>query len=538
MAIVKKNNFVLFVFISYIIILLGRIPVYHMIGKDGMAYFSLAQEIFLLVGGVLFYSMKEGIASLIRYRVRREQFKSVRRLFLQSLFLALILGMILTVLLEAGCQYVLQNMLQLPLAVMTVRVALLGIPFLALAGVLQGYFQGFHMRAPGVHADFIFTAVFLAVGLISAEGFMLYGQKVSDLLHNGRFQYVYGAIGVSTGLVAASLLSLLYLLILYFVFRRSLEKDGSREREYLKNGESSFSRIRLILGSGGFHALFYLVFALSSFGSVFIFFLLHKGDSASASAFGMYYAGCNALLKAMILIILMVFYSSIRRVGYYQEREEFRMAREKLGMLLHRMLVVLLPFAILSVVLSENLSILLLGDTGAEASSAMQVGSIGILFGTLGYVFILLLMRLKQSMLAAVSAGTAMVLQMVLLVIMTSAGVGGALAPALSQMFFYLLLTAAGFVLVSRVMQYRQDWIRGVAIPTVLAAVTGVVTMLINRFLTPAAGRVAGTIVCVVVGILVYVILLLAARNMREEELNSSLFGRLLLKVGRLIHFY
>ena len=538
MAIVKKNNFILFVFISYTIILLGRIPVYHMIGKDGMAYFSLAQEIFLLVGGVLFYSMKEGIASLIRYRVRREQFKGVRRLFLQSLFLALILGMILTVLLEAGCQYVLQNVLQLPLAVMTVRIALLGIPFLALAGVLQGYFQGFHMRAPGVHADFIFTAVFLAVGLISAKGFMLYGQKVSDLLHNGRFQYVYGAIGVSTGLVAASLLSLLYLLILYFVFRRSLEKDGSREREYLKNGESSISRIRLILGSGGFHALFYLTFALSSFGSVFIFFLLHKGDSAAASAFGMYYAGCNALLKAMILIILMVFYSSIRRVGYYQEREEFRMAREKLGMLIHRMFVVLLPFAILSVVLSENLSILLLGDTGAEASSAMQVGSIGILFGTLGYVFILLLMRLKQSMLAAVSAGAAMVLQMVLLVIMTSAGVGGALAPALSQMIFYLLLTAAGFVLVSRVMQYRQDWIRGVAIPTVLAAVTGVVTMLINRFLTPAAGRVAGTIVCVVVGILVYVILLLAARNMREEELNSSFFGRLLLKVGRLIHFY
>ena len=538
MAIVKKNNFVLFVFISYIIILLGRIPVYHMIGKDGMAYFSLAQEIFLLVGGVLFYSMKEGIASLIRYRVRREQFKGVRRLFLQSLFLALILGMILTVLLEAGCQYVLQNVLQLPLAVMTVRIALLGIPFLALAGVLQGYFQGFHMRAPGVHADFIFTAVFLGAGLISAEGFMLYGQKVSDLLHNGRFQYVYGAIGVSTGLVAASLLSLLYLLILYFVFRRSLEKDGSREREYLKNGESSFSRIRLILGSGGFHALFYLTFALSGFGSVFIFFLLHKGDSAAASAFGMYYAGCNALLKAMILIILMVFYSSVRRVGYYQEREEFRMAREKLGMLLHRMLVVLLPFAILSVVLSENLSILLLGDTGAEASGAMQAGSIGILFGTLGYLFILLLMRLKQSMLAAVSAGAAMVLQMVLLVIMTSAGVGGALAPALSQMFFYLLLTAAGFVLVSRVMQYRQDWIRGAAIPTVLAAVMGVVTMLINRFLTPAAGRVAGTIVCVVVGILVYVILLLAARNMREEELNSSLLGRLLLKVGRLIHFY
>ena len=103
---------------------------------------------------------------------------------------------------------------------------------------------------------------------------------------------------------------------------------------------------------------------------------------------------------------------------------------------------------------------------------------------------------------------------------------------------FYLLLAAAGFVLVSRELQYRQDWIRGVAIPTVLAAVAGVITMLINRFLTPAAGRVAGTIVCVVVGILVYVILLLAARNMKEEELNSSLFGKLLLRLGIWIHFY
>lgn len=538
MAIVKKNNYILFVFISYIIILLGRIPIYHMIGKDGMAYFSLAQEAFLLVGGVLFYSMKEGIASLIRYRVRREQFKGVRKLFLQSLFVTFILSAALTVLLEAGCQYVMHQVLQLPLAVMTVRVALLAIPFLALAGVFQGYFQGFHMRDPGVHADFIFTAAFLIVGLISAEGFMLYGQKVSDLLHNARFQYEYGAIGVSTGLLAAALLSLLYLLILYFVFRKSLEKDGSREREYFKNSESSISRIRSLLGSGGFYALFYLTFALSGFGSVFVFFLLHKGDSTAVSTFGSYYAGCNALLKAMILVLLLAFYSSVRRVVYYQEREESRMAREKLGMLLHRMLVVLLPVAILSAVLSENLSILLLGDTGTEASGAMQVCSIGVLFGALGYAFILLLLRLKQNMLAAVTAGIAMVLQMVLLVIMMSAGVGGVLAPALSQMIFYLLLAAAGFVLVSRQMQYRQDWIRGAAIPTVLAAVTGVLTMLINRFLTPAAGRVVGTIVCVAVGILVYVILLLASRNMKEEELNSSLFGKLLLRLGRLIHFY
>lgn len=54
---------------------------------------------------------------------------------------------------------------------------------------------------------------------------------------------------------------------------------------------------------------------------------------------------------------------------------------------------------------------------------------------------------------------------------------------------FLSVANGAGFVLVSRVMQYRQDWIRGAAIPTVLAAVMGVVTMLINRFLTPACRK-------------------------------------------------
>ena len=538
MAIVKKNNFILFVFAAYMIVLLGGIPFFHMIGKDGMAYFALAQELFLLVGGALFYSMKEGIASLIRYRIRREQYREVRKLFLQALLLTLVISVGISVLLEIVCPLLIENWLNLPLAVMTVRIAVLGIPFLALAGVFQGYFQGFQMRAPGVHANFIFAAAFLIAGSISAEAFMVYGQKVSNLLHNGRFQYVYGAIGVSAGLVAASVLSLLYLFILYVIFHKSLEKEGNRDREYLKSSESGILLMRSVLGAGGFPALFYLVFAAPGFGLMMAFFLFHKADSAAISQFGEYFAGSRAWLMVLVLLMLILANSSIRKVMYYQEREEMRMAREKLGVLLHRVVVFVLPIAVLMAVLSENLTGLLLGDTQADATAAMQIGCIGIIFGTLGYLFVILLMRFRQSMLTVLIAGGSFLLEMILTVIMMTAGMKGILVPALGQVIYFVLLTVAGFLFVGKELSYRQDWIRGVAIPTALAAVTGVITMLINRFLTPAAGRLTGTLVCIVAGVLCYVILLLASRNMREEELNGSMMGRLLLKLGGLLRFY
>ena len=538
MAMIKKNNFMSFIIISYLILLIGRVPMYHMIGTDGMTFFCIAQGSVLLVGGAFFYSMREGMASLIRYRVRREQFKRIRKLLVQSCLFIFLFSMALTVALEILLPYVIGDILQLPLAIVSVRVALLGIPLLAVAGTLQGYFQGFHLRAPGIHADFIFAAVFLVVGFFSVEGFLLYGQKVAGLLHNDRFRYEYGAIGASFGLLAACAISLLYAVILYFMFRKNLEKDGERARDYLRNGENFFSRIRLVLGSGLMSALFYIFFAASDLVSAAAFLFFHNGDSSNITDYGLYYTGCQTLLLAVILFLFLLFHSSVRRIVYYQEHEEVRLVREKLSFLIHRMMVILLPFVVIVAVLSDNLSALILGETNESVSSAMQISSIGILLGTAGFVYVFMLLRLKKNIPAIMMAGGSLVLQIVLLVITMSVGINGMQAVALSKMGFFLLLTVLGFMLVSRETQYRQDWIRGIAVPIALAAIMGLMIIMMNRFLTPSSGRIVGTIVCTVVGILIYLVLLLLSRNLKREELSSSMIGKLLLRVGELARLY
>ena len=69
MAITKRNNYMIFVLLTYVLFFICRIPLYHMIGADGMAYFGIANELLIVAGGTIFYSMQEATASLIKYFV-------------------------------------------------------------------------------------------------------------------------------------------------------------------------------------------------------------------------------------------------------------------------------------------------------------------------------------------------------------------------------------------------------------------------------------------------------------------------------------
>lgn len=536
MAIVKKNNDLIFRFISYILLLAGRLPLYYVIGQDGMAYYAVGAELTLLAGGVIGYGLKEAGASLIRYRTRREQYKNAGKIFRGALMLAFAAGLVLMVLLQLGCQWFAGEILGLPLAVMGVRMALLAIPFLTVAGVFCGYFQGYGMRAPCVHADFIFAVVFTAAACIGGAWWMDYGDKVADLLHEERFRYVYGAVGAGTGLVIAAFFSFLYLLILYLVFRRSLEKTGTRE--YARNQEGKAQAYRALLGSGGFYVLFYLAFYSSEFIKGVLYFVLGKDTEQAVVRYGMFYTGCEALILSLILFFGAFFYLSVRKVAYFKERDDHRMARERLGILIHHGTAVVMMTAVLIAVLSEELLGMMLGKQGEGLAAALQVGCICVVFGTFAVFMVLLLLRMQRGTLVVAMGGVAAVLELILTAVLLKLHTDGVLALSMGRLAFYLVLAAGGFVFVSRELQYRQDWIRQVAVPSAVAAIAGVLVLLLKKALLPAVGREFSVLICLILGACIDLLLLFLSKNLREEELGGSVSGRAVQGLGRLLRFF
>lgn len=536
MAIVKKNNDLIFRFISYILLLAGRLPLYYVIGQEGMAYYAIGAELTLLAGGVVGYGLKEACTVLIRYRTRREQYKNAGKIFHGALVLAFAAGLVFMVLLQLGCQWFVGEVLALPLAVMGVRMALLAVPFLTVAGVFCGYFQGYGMRAPGVHADFIFAVVFTVSACIGGAWWMDYGDKVAGLLHEERFRYVYGAVGAGAGLVIASFFSFFYLLILYLVFRRSLEKTGTRE--YARNQEGKAQVYRAIFGSGGFYVLFYLVFYSAVPIKEVLYFAMKKDMEQAVVRYGMYYAGCEILILSLILLFGAFFYMAVRKIAYFKEREDYRMARERLGILIHHGTAVVMMTAVLTAVLSEELLGMMLGKQGEGLAAALQTGCVCVVFGTFAVFMVVLLLRMQRGTLVVAMGGAASVLQMILTVVLLKLPIDGILALAFGTLGFYLILAAGGFVFVSHELQYRQDWIRQVAVPSAVAAIAGVLVLLLKKALLPAVGRELTVLICLILGICMDLLLLFLSRNLREEELSGSVSGRVVLRLGQLLRFF
>lgn len=536
MAIVKKNNDLIFRFISYMLLLAGRLPLYHVIGQEGMAYYAIGAELALLAGGMIGYSLKEACAALIRYRTRREQYKNAGKIFHRALVLAFAAGLVLGVVLQLGCQWFVGEVFALPLAVMGVRMALLAVPFLTAAGVFCGYFQGYGMKAPGVHADFIFAVLFTAAACIGGTWWMDYGDKVADLLHDERFRYVYGAVGAGAGLVIAAVFSFLYLLILYLVFRRSLEKTDTRE--YARNQEGKAQVYRALLGSGGFYVLFYLAFYSSELIKAVLYFVIGKEQEQAVVRYGMFYTGCEALILSLILFFGAFFYLSVRKVAYFKERDDHRMARERLGILIHHGTAVVMMTAVLIAVLSEELLGMILGKQGEGLAAALQIGCICVVAGTLAVFMVLLLLRMQHGTLVVAMGGVAAVSELILTVVLLKLHTDGILALSFGTLFFYLILAVGGFVFVSRELQYRPDWIRLAAVPAVVAAIAGVLVLLLKKALLPAVGRELSVLICLILGVCIDLLLLFLSRNLREEELSGSVSGRVVQRLGRLLRFF
>lgn len=72
--------------------LIFRIPLGYMIGDRGMACFGMANEIYLALAGAFSYGLSEAAALLVRYRIKREQFKSAQKVLRGGLFIGGITG--------------------------------------------------------------------------------------------------------------------------------------------------------------------------------------------------------------------------------------------------------------------------------------------------------------------------------------------------------------------------------------------------------------------------------------------------------------
>lgn len=531
----KRDSFVLITIMAYVFSLIYRIVLIYIIGEDGVAYFSIANETYIILSFVLSYAFSESVSALIRYRMKRGQYRSAERVLHVSQIIAIITGLVCTLLLLLLNRFFVEKIVNLPMSSLPVKMMAPAFVFVMLNGVYKGYFQGNGSKVPSIYSKVIETAVIFAGGCIGAYFSFRYGQKVSALLQNPQYAPAYGAMGASIGFTVAGLLSLLYMMFLHLMYKRKYYRQLLQDNP--KNLDSKSHIVRLLIRVGLPFAVYGVAFHCIPFLDACLFFKLSPDYVQKITDWGNYYGKQITVCGILGGLVLVLCISPVKRIVQMAEHEEYRAVRDKIGLLIHQTAIFIVPTAIFTALFAEHFLDSVFKGSNMQTAKWISWGSISMVLYVFAFLFISILMRLRKMRHILACGAISLVIHVLITAILLLKSNMNIMALVLGNILFYGVLMVFCFWVLQRTFQYRQEWIHSIAFTIVSAAVAGIIVMLLDKVLAGAFGSLVSMLVCIPIGIVVYMILLVVTRSVTSHEAEEMIGGRIFQALAGLLHF-
>lgn len=520
--------------LSYAIILIMRIPLRNVIGETGIGLFAPAFELFLLITLFTSYAMTSAMTGIIRYRVKREQFRNAKKVFRAAFFMDLFISVLAAALIAVFSSKIAVTLVLEPLCRMAVMACAPVLIFAAFIGTYRGYFNGFGLGMLTAHSQYI-ESISMIVCVLFGSGLAYdYGAKVAQLKQNEALAYAFGAAGAMLGVMLSQLITTLYLLLMYVVYsgtlRGKLGMDASRRME------TQYSIQRMILENSvpiAFVAILSNVFMLIDQRMFNDCMNMQEMDGVRTALWGSYYGKFAVLIGVCTVFGVLNVYNFTGRVGNAYEREEYRVMRERIGRAVRRLCIVAFPVAIYLAVLAEAVFTCIFGRGDDEAIAWMRKGAVIIVMYGFSFLFAQILHRTHMMRELVLTTLLSLLIHVLAAYILVQRALLGADGVVYSLIVFFAVYAALNFFFVSRNLKYRQEWLGGLIFPVAAAGVSGVVVGLVNRLLLEQIGGGLTILVGILVGLFFYITFLMILRVIGEAELSRMPLGFFFIMLGK-----
>lgn len=377
----KRGGLVtVFLMITWILSVFKMIPLTGIVSANGIALFAFCYEFMVVLLLLSTYFIPEFVSKQVGFRLSRGQHKNVRQVLRASLLVAVILSLLLAVFFFFIADIYAESFLQIPYLAFPMKCMCAAIPFYALSNVCKGYFEGMGTMMPTCVAGLFEQFFALPLSLILAYRLTSYGQKVSDLLLNPNDAAVYGSAAISIAVVICSGLSLLFLMIVYSVYRQSsksqVKRDTTREKDYLPDIMLHFMQ-----------SLFPNVCpALFLFADTWINQRLYVGSALDKgsmdhvlTSYGVYYGQYRALILIVVVILVTACHFLSPVITKLYAREAYHQLQMEIQTGMQKILLVGGMTSLMFTILSGVVSNLLFKSHAAAASKLLLFGSFAIL---------------------------------------------------------------------------------------------------------------------------------------------------------------
>lgn len=520
-----------------LISIVRRIPITRILGSEGMGYYGAAYEAYSILLLLSSYSMPLAISKMVSARVAKNEYKNTYRILQKGMLFALGTGMVATLILFFGADWI-ADVMKLPPASVALKMLAPALVLLAMLGVLRGFFQGLGTMIPTAVSQILEQIISAGISIVAAYWLFSYGKGQNKKTGEVYWDKAYGAGGATLGVVFGALAALLFLIFAYQAYKGVLRKK--MRRDHLKTLESSSDIMRILVLTIVPVILSTTVYNISGFldSSVFSNIMYYKKVKTEeyASYLGVYTSQYRLLVQLPIAIAASLASSIIPSISASMAERNKKQVLKKIDSSLRFIMIIAMPCAVGLAVLARPILSLLFRDPSTEnlAVNMVQLGVISVILYSISTVTNAVLQGIDKMRLPVIHALIALGIHMVALVVLLFTTNTGVYALVLTDILFTLVVCILNAYAMKKYMHYRQEIYHTFVLPAICSVIMGVATRLIYLGCMHVYPSVwLSTMIAIFCAVVIYFVFLLLSGAISEEELQVVPKGNTIIAIAK-----
>ena len=514
-----------------------RIPMINIIGDEGMGYYGTAFNVYNIALLLSSYSLPLAVSKMVSVRLARKQYRNSVRILRAALVYATVVGALAAAVIWFGADFFAREVFFMPYAAFALKTLAPTVWIMAYLGVFRGYYQGQGTMVPTALSQ-VFEQIVNAIVSVAA-GSWLFNQAIKVEILRGEsgsgYSNSWGAAGGTIGTGAGAFTALVFLLLLFAAYQRTIRKKVRRDRSGSLESYGTITKILfftvvpVVVSSA-----IYNVNSVLDNGLLAYNFKSLGMEEEFISQWGVYTGKYHLLINVPMAVSNALSSSLIPSVSRAVATGDRRMVKKKVAAAIRFSLLIAIPSAVgLTVLAGPGNNPLFSGDNDLAVQMTLY-GSIAVVFYSVSTVTNAILQGIDRMRLPIVHALTALVLHLAAMEVMVLVFHMGIFSMVFANILFAVIMCFLNHRSIRKILGYRQEVKKTILLPAAASAVMGAAAVGVYKLIhLGIQSNAVCTLGAVAAAVAVYGVLLVKLGCLDEDELHQMPGGTRLLQVFR-----
>ena len=487
-------------------------------GDAGLGYYSAGYQIYSLLLTLSSIGIPSVISKLVSERIAIGDTKGAQRIFKVAFRFFTTLGLVLSIGLYFGSDFIATNILNVPDVAYVMKVLSPAIVFVAMSAVFRGYFSGQQNMQP--------TSV---------------SQTLEQFLNCVlSITFVYACIGKDTYIMAAAgnlstTFAIVLTFIYLFIYYKKRKLDTSKSIESPEKNKTNKQLLKTILGIS-------IPITVSSLISVIsgvidtatvsnCMQIAYSGIESSKEALEQIAMSATGILSkvdtlvSFPLAINLAFSTAlVPAISEALAKKNNETASRRLSFSFFASLIIVLPCAIGFISLAQPI-LSMIYPTASDGAGVFQIASVSMILTALSQTMTGGLYGVNQSKIPAIAAGIGAVIKFILNMILISNPNINIYGASISSFVYQVIV----FIICYRVLNSHVNMhikLKTHIIKPVISAVgMGIIVYMGYNIMNMFLGNTISTLLAICLGAISYVLLILFTKTLSKEDIMMIPYG-------------